>query len=170
MKETDGGHIYGIGYRYGAWDLTQYLSDYRHFNVYQTDLKYTYKAVMGAWKTSAQIIGKYIRLQDRESNPFSRNAKEDYFTPGIKLHAHYGAYHCGAGAFFGKRIFGVMQEGFRVQHHAMEFEETYMAGIGRHFGPADVTLRYVYQKATEVPVHNEDVTVQNLMLQLRYRF
>ncbi len=170
MKETDGGHIFGAGYCYGSWDLTQYLSDYKHFNVYQTDLKYTYKKTFGAWKTATTLIGKYIHLQDRKSNPFSQNAKENYFTPGVKLHAHYGAYHMGAGAFFGKRIFGVMQNGFKVQHHAMEFEQTYMAGIGRHFGATDVTLRYVYQKATEVPVHNDDVKVDNLVLQLRYRF
>jgi hypothetical protein len=170
MKETDSGHIYGMGYRYGAWDLTQYISDYRHFNVYQTDMKYTYGTDIGAVRTSVALIGKYIHLQNRESNSFSKNAKADYFTPGIKLHAHYGEYHFGAGAFFGKRIFAVMDNGFRVQHHAMEFDETYMAGLGKHFGPADLTLKYVYQSATEVPINNKNVKVKNVMLQLRYHF
>jgi len=76
MKETDGGDIYGVGYKYGAFGLTQYLSNYDHFNVYQTDVKYKFKKAFGDFKTSAIVLGKYIHLQDRESNPFSANAKE----------------------------------------------------------------------------------------------
>ncbi|MEA3434376.1 MAG: hypothetical protein U9R13_07305 [Campylobacterota bacterium] len=170
MKETDGGHIYGLGYKYHAFTLTQYLSDYIHFNVYQTDLKYTFHKDFDGIETHTELIGKYIHLQDRESNAFSANAKEDYFTPGVKFHAHYNDYHLGAGAFFGKRVFAVMQNGFKVQHHAMEFNETYMIGFGKHFGAADLTLRYVYQEATEIPIHNENVKVQNVGLMLRYRF
>jgi len=170
MKETDGGDIYGLGYKYGAFAFTQYLSDYENFNVYQTDLKYTFKKVFGEVKTSAVILGKYIHLQDRESNPFSANAKEDYFTPGVKLHAHYEDYHMAVGAFFGKRIFAVMHDGFKVQHHAMEFNETYMVGFGKHFGDVDLNLKYVYQKASEIPINNDNVKVQNVGLVLRYRF
>ena len=170
MKETDGGHIYGLGYKYGAIGLTQYLSDYVHFNVYQTDLKYTFKKDFNEFKTSTKLIGKYIHLQDRESNPFSANAKENYFTPGVKFHAHYHDYHMGAGAFFGKRVFAVMNDGFKVQHHAMEFNKTYMLGFGKHFGAADLTLKYVYQEATEIPINNENVKVQNIILQFGYRF
>jgi hypothetical protein len=170
MKETDGGYIYGLGYRYGDLEFTQYLSDYKHFNVYQTDVKYIYKKRVGGFKTATAFIGKYIHLQDRESNGFSKNAKENYFTPGIKFHAHYEDYHFGAGAFFGKRIFAVMNDGFRVQHHAMEFNETYMVGVGKHFDNLDLTLKYVYQNATEIPIDNENVKVKNVMLQLRYRF
>lgn len=170
MKETDGGHIYGLGYKYGAFALRQYLSDYKHFNVYQTDLKYTFKKDFDDVKTSTELIGKYIHLQDRESNAFSANAKENYFTPGVKFHAHYHDYHMGAGAFFGKRVFAVMYDGFKVQHHAMEFNETYMVGFGKHFGAADLTLKYVYQEATEIPINNENVKVQNVGVVLRYRF
>ncbi len=170
MKETDGGHIYGLGYKYGAASLTQYFSDYDHFNVYQTDLKYTFKKTFGELFTSATLLGKYIHLEDKNSNAFSENAKEDYFTPGLKVHAHYQEYHMGAGAFFGKRIFAVMNDGFRVQHHAMEFDETYMFGVGKHFGDLDVTLKYIYQEATEIPTQNENVKVKNVIFQLGYRF
>jgi len=170
MKEADGGHIYGLGYKYAAFGLTQYVSDYEHFNVYQTDVKYKFKKAFGDIKTSATVLGKYIHLQDRESNPFSANAKEDYFTPGVKLHAHYHDYHMAVGAFFGKRIFAVMHDGFKVQHHAMEFKETYMVGFGKHFGDVDLNLKYVYQKASEIPINNDNVKVQNVGLVLRYRF
>ncbi len=76
----------------------------------------------------------------------------------------------GAGAFFGKRVFAVMNDGFRVQHHAMEFDKTYMIGVGKHFGDVDLTLKYVYQEATEIPINNDNVKVGNIILQLGYRF
>ncbi len=170
MKETDGGHIYGLGYKYAAFSLTQYISDYTNFNVYQTDIKYKFKKEFGEIHTSATLLGKYIYLQDKESNAFSKNAKQDYFTPGVKLHAHYHDYHLGLGAFFGKRVFAVMHDGFKVQHHAMEFNETYMFGFGKHFDEMDLNLKYVYQKATELPINNDNVKVQNIGLVLRYRF
>lgn len=170
MKETDGGHIYGLGYRYAAFGLTQYLSDYAHFNVYQTDMKYTFKKQFGGAMVSATVFGKYIHLQDKNSNKSSKNANENYFTPGIKIHAHHHGYHVGAGALFGKRIFAVMNDGFKVQHHAMEFNKTYMVGLGKDFGDLDLHLKYVYQEATEVPMHNDNVEVKNIILQLGYHF
>jgi hypothetical protein len=170
MKETDGGHIYGLGYKNGMFGLNQYFSDYENFNVYQTDLKYTFRKAFGEMKTSATLLGKYIHLQDKNSNDFSANAQEDYFTPGIKIHTHYKDYHLGAGAFFGKRAFAVMNDGFRIQHHAMEFDETYMFGLGKHFTDLDVNLRYIYQKATELPINNDDVKVKNITIQIGYHF
>ena len=170
MRETTHGHIYGIGYSYSSFGFTQYLSDYKHFNVYQSEVKYTFKKSFDKLKTSLSIVGKYIHLQDKDSNNFSKNAKSDYFTPGIKLHARYDDYHFGAGAFFGKRIFAVMNDGFKVQHHAMEFSQTYMCGIGKKFNNTDIKLKYVYQKATEIPIHNKNVKVQNIILQVAYKF
>ncbi|PHS38737.1 MAG: hypothetical protein COB07_07900 [Sulfurovum sp.] len=170
MKEVDGGNIYGLGYKYGAFGLTQYLSDYDNFNVYQTELKYTFKKAFGKIKTFTTVVGKYIRLQNKESNPFSANAQDDYFTPGLKFHAHYHEYHMGAGAFFAKRAFAVMYDGFKIQDHAMEFNQTYMFGVGKHFDDLDVSLNYVYQEATELPINNENVKAKNLILQVAYRF
>ncbi|MBD3790342.1 MAG: hypothetical protein IE885_08305 [Campylobacterales bacterium] len=170
MKEVDGGNIYGIGYNYQNVDLTQYVSDYEHFNVYQTDLKLTLKKEFGQVKTATSLMGKYIALQNRDSNPFSKQANKNYLTPGIKIHGHYEDYHFGAGAFFGKRIFAVMDDGFKVQHHAMEFEKTYMCGIGRKFNDVDLQAKYVYQKATEVPINNSNIKVQNIIFQLSYSF
>ena len=170
MDEVDGGNIYGIGYRYKNLHLNQYLSDYRHFNAYQTDVKYTYKKAFGTLKTTWIGMGKYIHLDDRESNPFSKNAQEDYFTAGVKIHADYEKYHIGVGGFFGKRAFAVMFDGFRVQHHAMEFNRTYMIGLGRKFGAIDLKFKYIHQKATELPINNHNVKVQNFILQLNYRF
>jgi hypothetical protein len=167
MKETDGGNIYGVGYSKGGLGATQYLSDYPHFDVYQTDLKYGFKT-QGVKTT---LIGKYIHLKDKNSNNFSQKAKSDYFTGGIKFHTHHNGFHLGAGAYVGKRIFAVMKEGFKVQHHAMEFKESYMVGVGHALGK-DMTahLRYGYHKAKEVPINNDDVEVQNISLDVVYKF
>ena len=167
MKETDGGKIYGAGYSKNGLGFTQYLSDYPHFDVYQSDVKYGFKKE--GVKTT--FIGKYIHLKDKNSNNFSKNAKKDYFTAGVKLHGHYNGYHLGAGAYVGKRIFAVMKDGFKVQHHAMEFKETYMVGVGHDLGENLVAhLRYVYQKAKEVPMNIDNVKVDNLSFDVVYKF
>jgi len=170
MKETDGGNIYGLGYTYNDIAITQYISDYKHFNVYQTDLSYGYEKEYGLWEFHGKVMGKYIHLQDRKSNNFSKKAKEDYATVGLKLHIHYDDYHFGVGAFVGDRIFAVMNDGFKVQHHAMAFNKTYKCGIGKHFDWGDIKLQYIYQEATEVPINNKDVEVQNVVLQVGYKF
>ena len=167
MKETNGGNIYGVGYSQNGLALTQYLSDYPHFDVYQSDMKYSFKK--SGVKTT--LIGKYIHLKDKNSNNFSRKAKEDYFTGGVKLHTHYKGFHLGAGVYLGKRIFAVMKEGFKVQHHAMEFKESYMVGVGHDLGDdMALHLRYGYHKAKEVPMNNDNVEVQNLSLDVVYKF
>ena len=167
MQETNGGHIYGIGYSKNGLGITQYLSDYPHFDVYQSDLKYSFKK--DGIKTT--LLGKYIHLKDKNSNNFSRKAKTDYFTGGIKFHTHYNGFHLGAGAFLGTRMFAVMKEGFNVQHHAMEFKESYMIGVGHNISKdTSAHLRYSYHKAKEVPMDNDNVTVNNVSLNFVYRF
>ena len=170
MKETDGGNIYGLGYRYKNIEITQYISDYKHFNVYQTDLAYGYEKEYGAWEFHGKLMGKYMHLQNRKSNDFSKEAKEDYATVGLRLHIHYDDYHFGVGAFVGDRIFAVMNDGFKVQHHSMAFNKTYKCGIGKHFDWGDIKLQYIYQEATEVPIDNKGVEVENVVLQVGYKF
>ena len=170
MRETDGGNIYGIAYRYYDFGIAQYLSDYPHFDVYQTDLTYHKTKNFGDIQAHATFMLKYIHLADKNSNNFSKNAKKDYLTPAIKVHLHRGDYHLGAAVFLGKRIFGVMQEGFFVQHHAMEFDETYMLGISKDFGTMTAKIKYVHQNAEEIPIHNENVKADSIVLQLKVTF
>jgi len=167
MKETDGGDIFALGYSKNSLGFTQYFSDYPHFDVYQSDLKYAFKK--SGIKTT--LIGKYIHLKDKNSNNFSKKSKSDYFTGGVKIHTHYNGFHLGAGAYLGKRMFAVMKEGFKVQHHAMEFKESYMLGVGHASGENITThLRYGYHKAKEVPMNNDNVEVQNISLDMVYKF
>jgi len=169
-KETDGGKIYGVSYRYADMKLSQYISDYRHFNVYQTDVGFTKKYRNGQFGLKAALLGKYIRLQNRKSNGFSAKAKSDYFTACMKLGATYEKWHAGAGVFFGKRIFAVMNNGFGVQHHAMEFDRTYAFSLGKKIGAFDISVEYAYMRATEVPISNRGVEIDGFTIGMRYAF
>jgi len=167
MKETNGGNIYGVGYSNNGIGAMQYFSDYPHFDVYQSDLKYNFNKQ----KVKTTLVGKYIHIKNKNSNNFSKKAKSDYLTGGVKFHTHYKGFHLGAGAYFGKRIFAVMKEGFKIQHHAMEFKESYMMGVGHSFSKnMTVHLRYGYHKAKEIPINNDNVNVKNLSLDIVYKF
>jgi len=170
MDEVDDGNIYGLGYKYKSLTLTQYLSQYKNFSTYQTDLKWGLKKEFSDVHLMGAVIGKYIYLQDRESNNFSKKAEGNYYTLGLKLHADYEGWHVGSGMYVGDRIFAVMNDGLRVQHHAMEFSQTYMFSVSKELGDTLVSLRYIKQNAKEVPIGNDNVKVTNISLGLEYRF
>ncbi len=164
LVKTDGGHIYGLGSRYKNIDFMQFFSNYRDFDIYQSDLSLTLKQKVKNFKTKTVFIVKYLKLKDYKSNPLSRNAKDDYLTLGINFHTFSNGYHGGVGAYFGKRVFTVMENGLKVQHHGMEFENTYMFSIGKKIDKYSINLKYIHMKATELPKLNEDVIVRNLIL------
>ena len=116
-------------------------------------------------------VSKYIYIEDANlSSAFTKNADDNYFTTAIELHAHYKTYHLGGAAYFGKRAFAVMQNGFKVQHHAMEFDRTYAIGAGKTFHDFIFRFQYIYQRATELPSLNEDVEVSTLRFITNYKF
>jgi hypothetical protein len=168
--EVDGGKIYGLGYRYRSLSFMQYLSDYRRFEVYQSDIKWGMKKKFFDTEFKAGVIGKYIHLNNKESNSFTSKAEEDYFTLGMKLHMHYEEWHTSVSGYVGDRIFTVMNDGLRVQHHAMEFEKSYMVSLGREFDDLFLNLIYIKQYAKEVPIENDNVKAQNITINLTYRF
>ena len=172
---TDGGDVYGVGVIYlptKQWgvNFTQYYSNYDDFDVYQSDLTLDYKRKFGALKTKLTFENFFIDIDEENPNVFTKNAKKSYFTTALKFHTHYESWHFGAAAFFGKRLFAVMNEGFKLQHHAMEFNRTYAVGIGKNIAKAVVRLQYIYQRATELPSLSENVKVENVRLILNYKF
>ncbi len=86
------------------------------------------------------------------------------------LHMGYAGWHAGLGGFVGKRTFSVMHDGFGVQHHAMEFDRTVMFALGKKVAGADITLKYLSMRATELAISNPDVTVKSVILSVGYRF
>ena len=175
IAPTVHGEVYGAGLGYEVnkhiyVNFTQFYSDYKDFDVYQSDLKLDYKTKFDEVRVKFTAIAHAIKLSDYENNSFSKNADESYFTTGLKAHAHYKSYHLGAAAYFGKRIFAVMDDGFKVQHHAMEFDRTYALGVGKSFSDFTLRVQGIYQRATEIPMKNENVELINLRVIANYKF
>ncbi len=172
---TDGGKIFALGISYNlsqsiATNFTQYYSDYDDFNANQSDLRVDFKVDLDDFDVKISSITKYITLDEENPNGFTKYAQKSYLTTGLKLHSHYGSYHFGAGAYFGDRVFAIMDDGFKVQHHAMEITETYALGFGKVFKPFVLRVQYIYQKADELPAQNRDVTVDIYRFVANYKF
>ncbi len=179
IAPTDGGSIGGGGFTYTfnrklAFNVTGYFSDYTDFDVIQADLRIDYKTKFDKVKVKFSSISKYITVDlDEESTVtpnYAQNANSKYNTTAIEVHAQYNTYHLGGAIYFGKRAFAIMQDGFKVQHHAMEFDRTYAISAGKTFGPVVVRAQYIYQRATELPMSNEDVGVSTARLVTNYKF
>ncbi len=173
---TDGGYSGGGGITYTfnkklSFNFTEYFSDYDDFDVFQSDLRIDYKTRFDQVKVKFSSITKYITLHDDDvPDHFTKFAQDKYFTTGVQAHAHYKTYHLGGTAYFGKRAFAIMQDGFKLQHHAMEFDRTYAIGAGKSFYNFVFRLQYIYQRATELPTENEDVDVSTLRFITNYKF
>jgi len=172
---TDNGNVYGAGLTYTlnkklSTNFTQFYSDYDDFNVNQSDLSIHYKTKIDNIKFGISSIIKYIDINEETKNSFTKNAENHYISSGLKLHSHYKTYHFGAGAYFGKRAFAVMSDGFKVQHHAMEFNKTYAIGVGKSVDNFVVRMQYIYQEAKELPINNDNVTIQVFRFIANYRF
>ena len=185
IAPTDGGSIGGGGITYTfdkklSCNVTGYFADYKYFDVLQTDIRIDYKTKIDRVKVKFSSVTKYIDVQDgNTSDPSNRdsmyasNAKSRYLTTAIEIHSHYNKYHLGGAAYFGKRAFAIMQDGFKVQHHAMEFDRTYAIGAGKTIGDFIVRAQYIYQRATELPTlptPNENVKVSTFRLITNYKF
>ncbi len=172
---TDGGQTYGAGLSYNIkkninTNFTQYYTNYDDFNVYQSDLTINYKMKINNIKVKLSSITKYINIDEENINSFTKNADDSYLTSGLKLHLHYDSYHFGSAVYFGKRVFAIMDDGFKIQHHAMEFDRTYAVGIGKNISDFVLRLQYIYSRATELPVENENVEISNVRVLLNYKF
>jgi len=171
---TNHGKTFGAGVSYNfnkqlAVNFTQYYTTYRDFDVLQSDFKFVYKMKYDALKIKIASISKYININEKYKNGFTKNAQDDYLTTGLRLHFLYDTYHLGMGAYLGKRAFAIMSDGFKIQHHAMEFDRTYAIGIGKDISNFVIRAQYIYQRATEMPSKNENVEVRNLRLILNYK-
>ena len=177
IAPTDGGSIGGGGFTYTfnkklSCNITGYFTDYSDFDVIQTDLRIDYKTKIEKVKVKFSSVTKYIDVQDGNttSPTYASNADSKYLTTAVEIHAHYNKYHLGGAAYFGKRAFAIMQDGFKVQHHAMEFDRTYALGAGRTFGDFVLRAQYIYQRAEELPMSNKDVEVSTFRLITNYKF
>jgi hypothetical protein len=174
IAPTDQGRIYGIGAKYNfikgfgsSFDV--YKSDYESFNVNQYDVSIFKGFKIGKVKSKLTLLAKKIQIDGEKYGNYSFEDK-DYFTTGIKINSTYNGYVGGVGAFFGKRVFTVLKDGAKVQHHAMEQDKTYMLSLGKKFKNFDVIATYSFQNGTELPENQDDVDTKVTSLMLKYKF
>jgi predicted porin len=174
IAPTDGTRIYSLGYVKGiskefALFGTLYYGDFTVLDTMQYDLGMKYRLQHNALTTL--LIAKYIYIDISNcTHGFCKNAQDSYKTLLLKSKFDYQSYFLHIGAAFGKRAFSVMQSGFACSHHAMEFNKTYMMGIGKRFGNVELKVRYAYLEATELPLHNSGVKINDVMLRMKYFF
>jgi len=181
LAPTNDGKIYGIGagYKFGKGfgaKLDYYRSDYEPFNVNQYDAE-LYKGFKSESLKARVAIGtKMIRIDGDTYNPNDSVPKQyDFYKKSynpvfVKLGLNYQGYVAGVGAFFGKRMFTVMDDGAKVQHHAMEQDKTYMASLGKKFKNFDIVAKYSYQNGNELPEKRDNVDTKVVSLNLKYKF
>lgn len=174
LAPTDQGKVYGLGGTYNinkglGVALNYYKSDYEQFNVNQYDLSIFKGFKIGETKLKATVIAKAIDIDGEKYANYTFKDK-DYFTTGVKLGMNYQGYVAGVGAFFGKRMFTVMDNGNKVQHHAMEQDKTYMISFGKKFKNIDIMVKYSYQNGKEVPENQDDVDTKVTSIMLKYKF
>lgn len=172
---TDGGAVYGLGLnkvfsKKLNGDFTQYFTHYNDFNVYQSDLRLSYSTRIQDVKVKFSSLTKYISIDTLHANSFTKNAQDEYLTTSLQIQAHYNTYHLAGVAYIGERLFAVMNDGFKIQHHSMEFKKTYAVSAGKRIGNMVVRLQYIYQEATELPLSNENVKLRNTRVLLNYKF
>lgn len=174
LAPTDQGKIYGLGGNYIInkglnTALNVYKSDYKTFNVNEYDLSVSKRYKLDKLKLKATVIMKKIKIDGDNYGTYSF-VNKDYFTSGLKVSGNYNNYITGIGAFFGKRIFTVLDDGIKVQHHAMKQDKTYMLSFGKKFKDFDIIAKYSYQNGKELPENKSDVDTKVTMLTVKYRF
>lgn len=174
LAPTDQGKIYGVGSTYNinkglGISLDIYKSDYKQFDVNQYDLSVFKGFKIGNTKLKATVLAKSIQIDgDKYANYTFKD--KDYFTTGVKLGANHNGFVAGVGAFFGKRMFTVMDDGNKVQHHAMEQDKTYMLSVGKKFKNFDIIAKYSFQNGKELPEKQDNVDTKVTSLLLNYKF
>jgi hypothetical protein len=176
---TDGGQTYGAGLSYSfnkaTLSFTNFHTIFDDFSVNQTDVNVEYKTKVKNIKLKLNLITKYILIDDdgidyAKTKNFTKNAQDNYLTTGLKLHLHSHGYHFGSAIYLGKRAFAIMDNGLKIQHHAMEFDRTFAIGIGKNISQFVVRLQYIYARATELPNLNKDVKVSTTRFVANYKF
>lgn len=181
LAPTDQGKVYGIGATYKlpkgfGVGFDYYKSNYNPFNVNQYDLAVYKGFKIDELKGKVTVGTKFINIDGETYNPNDPLPKQydfydkNYNTTFVKLGVNYNGFTAGAGAFFGKRIFTVMDNGTKVQHHAMEQDKTYMLSLGKKFKSFDIIAKYSYQNGKELPEIQDDVDTKVTSLALSYKF
>ena len=171
---TDQGKVYGIGTKYAITESVKtavniYKSNYDNFNINQYDFSISKGFKIHSLKLRSTLIAKKINIDGEKYGNYIFKDK-NYFTTGLKLGVKYNGFTSGVGAFFGKRIFSVLDDGMKVQHHAMEQDKTYMISLGKKIKNFDILAKYSYQNGKELPENRDNIDIEFISLSLTYKF
>lgn len=174
IAPTDDGKIYGVGVGYSIADgfilaTDLYKSDYKQFDVRQVDITLAKNFMMGDIKSKAIVGVKKIDIDGDKYNAYIFKDK-DYTTFLVALSTNYNGYTANIGTMFGKRLFAILENGTKVQHHAVEQDKTYFLGFGKKFGSFDVMAKYSYQNGVELPENKKDVDTKTSSVTVTYKF
>ena len=169
---TDGGKVFSFGYLFPVhkdifFDTNYYYGSYNIMNTQELDISIHYKKAFGNLHTHIITQSKNIYIYDC-NDQFCKNTDNAYNSAMLKIKLDYNEYLLHGAAFFGKRVFAVMMDGFLLQHHAMEFSKTYMLGVGKRFDNFELKMKYAYQEAKELPINNDNVEINALSLRMKY--
>lgn len=174
LAPTDNGKVYGFGFNKNIDNSNQikldtYLSDYEDFNVNQYDFTFIKKFRFENINFQAQTGIKYI---DINGEKYQNYILEDnyYMSYFLNLNANYNGFILGLGVINGDRLFSVQEDGFKVEHHALEQNKTYLISLGKKFQNIDVITKYIYSNSKELPENRDDVSSNFFTLGLNYKF
>lgn len=171
IAPTDEAMVYNLGFSHKQFEFNQYFSDYKTFNTYQTDLKIKGKSKVGDIAVNHALIAKYIRLDGKENSAYTRRAEDNYLAAGVMLNAKYQGYSLGFNALWGDRVFTVMKNGMKVQHHSQEFSESYVISLGKRLNKKTaIALKQCYLQGTLLSASAPEIEKKSTMLQLNYKF
>ena len=174
LAPTDNGKIYGLGINYNFnkkyfIKVDHYLSDYDTLNVNQTDLLLGNKLKLNNLSLVFKTGLKHISLNGKKYGNYTFD--DNYYNAFLLgLNAKYESYNFNATYMKGDRIFTVLADGLKVQHHAMRQDDTYFLSIGKKYKNFLFSVNYSYQKGTEVPENQDNVKTKVTSLQLKYKF
>jgi len=175
LMPTDGGEMFGLGLNYKKAKY-KFASDfykviYDDFTVSQIDFSIAKKFRFGKFK----VISKSIFIDNYTNkifNPKSKveNAKDKYQVFGLIFSKKYKNYFGSIGGFLGDRLFAIMNNGYAVQHHSMEFGSSFAVAVGRNFKNINLTLKYNQHTSKSLPINNENIKFKMATLSARYFF
>jgi hypothetical protein len=175
LAPTDQGKVFGIGASYKikkglGSNFKVYRSDYKTFNVNQYDI-----AVSKAYKLENRKLKLGVKLSsiNIDGNKYGSYTFKDtsYQTTTISLKCNNtNGMRAKVGMILGDRMFSVLGDGQKVQHHAAEFSKTYMLGLGKKFGAFDLGLNYSVSKFDELPEEQKNVDMKVTSFVLNYKF
>ena len=174
LAPTDNGKIYGIGLNHNIdrkhfVKLDQYLSNYDDFNVYQTDFLLGKKFKINDISLIAKTGLKYINIDGNKYGNYTFT-DTNYTSFLLGLTAKYENNLFSATYMKGDRIFSVLGDGVRVQHHAMKQNDTYILSLVKKYKNLQFGLNYSYQIGTELPEKQNDVKTKVTSFQVKYKF